>query len=136
MVLNFAIEKNTFFGYLISRFGDSIFHGYLIWRFQEKRNKSLIEYQFFNVIVIKYFTETVISLLYVKIMIYGYQYHTLIKYLEKKESQIRQIFNFAGTKFRESDQKSQKSRNLIPAKFNTFNVVFPRINITLHRVTS
>ena len=87
-------------------------------------------------IVIKYFTATAISLLYVKIMIYGYQYHTLIKYLEKKESQIRQIFNFAGTKFRESDQKSQKSRNLIPAKFNTFNVGFPLINITLHRVTS
>ena len=30
---------------------------------------------------------------------------------------------FAGTKFGENGQKLRKSRNLVPAKFNTFKVV-------------
>ena len=29
---------------------------------------------------------------------------------------------YVGTKFRENGQKSRKSRNLIPAKFNTFKI--------------
>ena len=51
-------------------------------------------------------------------------------------SQTRQVFNFvgiqfryfvvlklfAGTKFPQNDQKSQKSQNLTPAKFNTCKV--------------
>ena len=61
------------------------------------------------------------------------RYRVSISYFDyllgKRESQTRQVFNFAGnfvvsklfvgTKFCKNDQKSQ---NLIPAKFNNFKV--------------
>ena len=57
--------------------------------------------------------------------------------LGKRESQTRQVFNFAviwhcgfvvlklfvGKEFRENGQKSRKSQNSIPVKINTFNVL-------------
>ena len=57
--------------------------------------------------------------------------------ITKKTPHTRQVFNFAviqfrdfvvlklyvSTKFRENGQESRKSRNLIPANFNTFKIV-------------
>ena len=90
----------------------------------------------FNESVIKYVTGTYFVAISCRHAIQGFQYHTLIKYLEEENLKLCRYFiswlfsflRFCGfktlkdTKFRENGQKSQNSRNLIPAKFKTFKV--------------
>ena len=83
-----------------------------------------------NVIVNKYATESLVSLLQVEIYDIQVSISNFDQILGKTDSQTRQVFNFAdiwfrdfvvlklyvGTKFRKNGQKSRNSQNLISSR--------------------